>query len=313
MGYQMLHRPRPPHAAILAAFALAATGGSAGGEPTPDQALAPPPQGRIYHAAFPDFGGAESRVSGARIRDFERLAGRRIAWAYFSNNWFDGEIRFPSRDVRRIHRAGRLPFVRLMARSGFGPRSRSQLLDGVDRQRRVGRRVGGLVREGRRPHPPPAGRVRHRGQRRLVPLERALERRRPHRYYPGDDVVDWIGLSDYGPLKPSEGWESFHSRMDAVIYDLLDHLGDDRPLAVLEYGAADGSGCKARRIRRAIGLVARRRWPEIRAIAYWHEAWRNGGGSRSDLRIDSSPRVTRAYRRAVDRKIFTGRARFGAP
>ena len=57
-------------------------------------------------------------------------------------------------------------------------------------------------------------------------------------YYPGDDYVDWIGLSDYGPQKPGQPWESFHSRMDGFIYDLTGELGTDKPLAVLEYGAA---------------------------------------------------------------------------
>ena len=51
------------------------------------------------------------------MRRFERLAGRKLAWVYFSNNWWDGEIRFPRGDVERVSAMGRVPFVRLMARS----------------------------------------------------------------------------------------------------------------------------------------------------------------------------------------------------
>src|SRR5918992_877549 len=49
-----------------------------------------PPKEGVYNAAFPNFGPNESRVSETRLRQFERQAGKPIAWAYFSNNWFYG-------------------------------------------------------------------------------------------------------------------------------------------------------------------------------------------------------------------------------
>ncbi len=79
--------------------------------------LIPHPYG-IYHSAFPDFGGPEDRVSCSKIRNFEKLAGKKIVWAFFSNNWIGG-IRFPAEQVREISRCGAIPFVRLMARSSF--------------------------------------------------------------------------------------------------------------------------------------------------------------------------------------------------
>ena len=135
------------------------------------------------------------------------------------------------------------------------------------------------------------------------------------RYYPGDDVVDWVGLSDYGPLKPGQPWESFHKRMDDAFYDLKDHIGDDKPFAVLEYGAAAASDPaqqrqKARWISRAAKLVGTEHWPEIRGLAYWHERWQNGDGSVSDLHIDSSPAVRDAYREAIDGDEFSSVAEF---
>jgi hypothetical protein len=107
---------------IVIACGAATAGSAGGGDPaTPNTVLAPPPHGRIHHAAFPDFGGPEDRVRASRVKSFERLAGRRIAWAYFSNNWFRRRIRFPARNVRRVLSAGSVPFIRMMARSGFGP------------------------------------------------------------------------------------------------------------------------------------------------------------------------------------------------
>ncbi len=72
----------------------------------------------IYHAAFPDFSATEDHVTTQKITGFETLAGKQIAWAYFSNNWYD-HIQFPTQSVKVIRNAGRIPFVRLMARSNF--------------------------------------------------------------------------------------------------------------------------------------------------------------------------------------------------
>jgi len=117
----------------LSALALAPAAPFAAG-PASDLVLAPPGAGRIYHAAFPDFGGPEDRVRAARIHSFERDAGRPIAWAYFSNNW-DRGISFPSESVARIVAAGRVPFIRMMARSDYeqgGPDERYTMQSIVD-------------------------------------------------------------------------------------------------------------------------------------------------------------------------------------
>ena len=98
------------------------------------QVLLPPPGGGIYHAAYPEFRGSEDHVQTRYVNRFERLAGRGIAWAYFSNNWLEG-IRFPQAAMSRIRAAGTTPFVRLMARSGFkesGPDKRYTLQRIID-------------------------------------------------------------------------------------------------------------------------------------------------------------------------------------
>ncbi len=78
--------------------------------------LLPPDGNGIYFGAFPDFGGSEDHVTTQKIRDFEALVGKRIVWAYFSQNWFNG-IKYPKEHIHAIHDAGSIPFVRLMPRS----------------------------------------------------------------------------------------------------------------------------------------------------------------------------------------------------
>ena len=338
------------------------------GQGASDLVLGAPAKGRVYHAAFPDFGGPESRVSAARIRSFERLAKRRIAWAYFSNNWFRGRVRFPARHVRQIERAGRVPFIRIMARSGFGdgpdPHFKmrsiaggawdSELIEWCGRARDAGIPLlaefgtevngdwfpwngrwngGGRTNGYGNPELADGPESFRDAYRRIVDVCRAEGAnditwffhvdvggwpKKPWNriagYYPGDAYVDWIGVSDYGPLEPRQPWVSFRRRLDRS-YESLAGLSRTKPIAVLEYGAAEDWGeprHKARWIRRAIRDVAARRWPRIRALSYWHERWRNAGGAVSDLHVDSSSRAKRAYRRGVSRRVFRGHARFVA-
>ena len=78
--------------------------------------LAIPTDNKIYHAAYPDFGGAEDIVTKNRIDEYETLAGKNITWAYFSNNWTaeKGGIKFPKNDVETINKQGVVPFIRMM-------------------------------------------------------------------------------------------------------------------------------------------------------------------------------------------------------
>lgn len=80
--------------------------------------LLPPSNNEIYFGAFPDFGGDEEQVSKERITDFEKLAGKNIAWAAFSQNWFSG-LEYPKKEIKTISDLGIVPIVRLMPRSNF--------------------------------------------------------------------------------------------------------------------------------------------------------------------------------------------------
>ncbi len=83
-----------------------------------NEKLLPPSGNQVYHAAYPDFGGTEDIVTDERIYYFEDLVQKEITWAYFSNNWID-DILFPTQAVNTILSTGKIPFIRLMARSNF--------------------------------------------------------------------------------------------------------------------------------------------------------------------------------------------------
>ena len=56
-------------------------------------------------------------------------------------------------------------------------------------------------------------------------------------YYPGDEYVDWVGFSAYGPYTPQEDMEYFSDLVDAI-YPKLTQL-TNKPIAVLEFGVTE--------------------------------------------------------------------------
>lgn len=85
--------------------------------------IAPPPPGKLYQGFY--FGGVgadehdptEHDVSAADLPRYEEAVGAKAAWVYFSDNWFEGR-EFPAATFAWIRDAGKIPFVRLMLRSG---------------------------------------------------------------------------------------------------------------------------------------------------------------------------------------------------
>jgi hypothetical protein len=67
---------------------------------------------------------------------------------------------------------------------------------------------------------------------------------------------------------------------------------------------------KAHWINEAIGSVRSGRYPNIKAISYWHERWENDDESISDLRINSSKSSLNAYRTQISDSIFTSTPEF---
>jgi len=71
----------------------------------------------LYHAAFPGNGsGREDDITLESLRNYESLAGKPLAWVYFSHDWFRGRD-FPYSTARMVRDAGSIPFIRLMLRS----------------------------------------------------------------------------------------------------------------------------------------------------------------------------------------------------
>jgi len=120
--------------------------------------------------------------------------------------------------------------------------------------------------------------------------------------------MDWVGVSVYGPLTADEPWAPGFARAMGRVYPRLAALSR-KPIALLEFGSRQGSR-KAGWFRQALKTIASRRFPRIKAISAWSEAWENTDDSISNLKINSDPRTLRAYRQLVRRPVFTSKPTF---
>ena len=84
--------------------------------------IASPPPGKFYHGFY--WGGvgtdthdpSEHDVTPADVARYEQAVGKKTAWIYFSDNWFESRA-FPAETCGWIRGLGKVPYVRLMLRS----------------------------------------------------------------------------------------------------------------------------------------------------------------------------------------------------
>ncbi len=136
----------------------------------------------------------------------------------------------------------------------------------------------------------------------------------PKYYYPGDDYIDWIGISSYGAQMPvaSEDWVLF-SELLTDQHQLITEVSNQKPFCVLEFGVTDDypSQSKSDWLSDAFATILDNPYIDFKAINYWHENWENEdtGNPETKLRIDSSPGVLNTFRSLISNSRFISSAR----
>ena len=115
---------------------------------------------------------------------------------------------------------------------------------------------------------------------------------KPKYYYPGDDYIDWIGISLYGALTSEDDWLEFDSILARTADDVL-AISKNKPIALLEFGVTDyyPNKSKAKWIENAINTILNKKYIDFKAVSYWHENWEEKDGVFASLRLDSSKAV----------------------
>jgi len=89
----------------------------------------------------------------------------------------------------------------------------------------------------------------------------------PLMYYPGDDVVDIIGITGYntGTYFPGEKWRSFHDIYKPIDVDYSDWF--DKPFMITEFGSNSVGGDKTAWIRQMFQELPA--YPRIKVAVWW--------------------------------------------
>jgi hypothetical protein len=127
-------------------------------------------------------------------------------------------------------------------------------------------------------------------------------------YYPGDEYIDWIGMSIYGAQNLKDDWINIQDTFDAA-YNNLALVSKNKPLAVFEFGVVENK-LKAEWIKTFFELIKNKKYSRIKGISYWHSIWDNEDGSYTNMRLDSSPESLKAYKDAISDKFFQNEIKF---
>ncbi len=127
-------------------------------------------------------------------------------------------------------------------------------------------------------------------------------------YYPGDQWVDWVGVSVYGRQLPKDKYRpTFRYQMDWA-YDRLMAIAN-KPAIVCEFGNVVETG-QEEWVRAAFSDLLGGRWPKVIGFAWWNAAFYNDpadASRQSDMRIEDSPGVQALFRSFVgdDRRVLS--------
>jgi hypothetical protein len=232
-------------------------------------APAAPPASGCYLGAFPGWGEYEDAVKTRGLEDFEGLAGKSVAYSPFSAYW--GRNVATRAPLDAIDAYGAIPELRLMPwAEPFEPGAQpayalQRIIDGdydayltrwADACGDFGRTFnGGGTTTGYGNAAKADGPERYvDAYRHVVELFRARgvtnvtwvwqvnndsypteDWNRATAYYPGDDYVDWVGISAYGALTKDDPWRSFDDAF-ASIYAEITAAYPGKPLMLAEWG-----------------------------------------------------------------------------
>ena len=119
-------------------------------------------------------------------------------------------------------------------------------------------------------------------------------------YYPGDDVVDWVAISAYGPQTPMDRWlDLFADEVDSA-YPRLQSVAPTKPVIIAEFGVTAGSPLttpEAWAGPALDNLLALTRWPAIIGFSWWNERWQNDNNPAHDttMRVQDIPALAQTF------------------
>jgi len=122
-------------------------------------------------------------------------------------------------------------------------------------------------------------------------------------YYPGDEWIDWIGISIYSSYTPqNDYWDIFHDIMGLIYYRLI-KLAPTKPIIVAEFGAPKGNphGDQAQWANWALSELTSSWYPKVIGFSWWNEWWPNDRNPAHDttMRVQDNPDLAAVFQELV--------------
>ncbi len=119
-------------------------------------------------------------------------------------------------------------------------------------------------------------------------------------YYPGDDYIDWIGVSVFGAQLPNQDWILFPQLFKNFWPEII-AATTSKPILISEYAVIEDKNDplrKAQWIKQALESVSRGLFKQIKGVTYWQSpGWLED--KKANFMIDSSPAALQMYRMEV--------------
>ncbi len=126
-------------------------------------------------------------------------------------------------------------------------------------------------------------------------------------YYPGDEYIDWVGVSAYGTQSVNDSeYVWFNDLMNKNVYKLME-FSKNKPIAILEFSVTDNypKMSKGEWFNDMFDYVLDPNSPiQFKAISVWHENWIRPDESKATLRLDSSPDSLKTFKSRISDSRF---------
>lgn len=124
-------------------------------------------------------------------------------------------------------------------------------------------------------------------------------------YYPGDDYIDWIGLSVFGAQLPQNEWIYFPKTFKNF-WPQIEILQTNKPIMISEFAVIESKSDpskKAKWITQALQSVSKGLFKQVKGITYWNSpGWLKD--KKANMMIDSSEEALKAYRTEVSQDFW---------
>ena len=122
-------------------------------------------------------------------------------------------------------------------------------------------------------------------------------------YYPGDEWIDWIGLSAYGAFRPSSSYFNiFRIAMDRT-YPRVQAMAPDKPVIISEFGSTKNSPVvdQVDWARKALTDLVEARYEGIIGFSWWNEAWENDSdpANNTSMRLQDNPELALVFQELI--------------